>query len=153
MIRLAPTRGRRVVNRDTAETLGKVKRVLVDPTSARAVALELSGTPSDRALVEWPDVAGFGPDAIVVPSGEVLRGPRDAREEAFVAGRSEVLGKRVLTDTGQLLGELKDVELEESSGDVRAFELDRDRRIDVRRLVAVGPYAVIIPTPESSPER
>jgi sporulation protein YlmC with PRC-barrel domain len=148
MIRLAPTRGRRVVNRDTAETLGKVKRILVDPTSARAVAIELSGAPSDRALVEWGSLAGFGPDAVVVPSGEVLRGPRDAREEAFVAGRSEVLGKRVLTDQGELLGELKDVELEEASGDVQAFELDRARRIPVRRLVAVGPYAVIIPGPE-----
>jgi sporulation protein YlmC with PRC-barrel domain len=153
MIRLASARDRRVVNRETAETVGKVKRVLIEPASARAVALELSGARTEQSIVAWSDLAGFGPDAVVVPSGQVLRGPRDALEEDFVAGRSEILGKRVLTDAGELLGELKDVDLEDPSGEVRAFELDRGDTIRVGRMVAVGPYAVIIPANGGSNRR
>ena len=144
MIRLAPTRGQRVVDRDTAETLGKVKRVLVNARTATADAIEVDGA-GDRPILPWSAVVGVGPDAVVVPGRDALRVAEGDREQAFLDGRLDVLGKRLLTDAGNELGEVRDVELDEGSGELEAFELDDGTRRRVSGIVAIGPYAVIVP--------
>jgi uncharacterized protein YrrD len=144
-MRLRESADRRVVGRDSAEKLGAVKRYLVEPERAEIVALEVAGAPGGRTIVDWSSLTGFGPDAVVIAGSESLRAPEGDLERAFVDGRFDLDGKRILTAAGDELGGLRDVEFDERTGRLTALETDEGKLLPVKRLIAIGPYAVIIP--------
>jgi uncharacterized protein YrrD len=144
-MRFREAAGRRVVARDSAEKIGTVQRYLVEPEAAEIVALEISGGRGGGSIVDWRELAGFGPDAVIVPGPESLREPNDDWERAFLEGRFDLDGKRILTAGGDELGSLRDVEFDEQSGRLTAFETTEGRLLPVQRLIAIGPYAVIVP--------
>jgi uncharacterized protein YrrD len=144
-MRLREAVDRRIVARDSAAKIGSVKRFLVEPASATIVALEVGGVRGDRTIVDWHELSGFGPDAVVVPGPDSLRAPESDIERSFLEGRLDLDGKRILSEDGGELGGVQDVEFDERSGQVTAIETDDGRTIPVERLVAIGPYAVIVP--------
>jgi uncharacterized protein YrrD len=142
MMRLKEAMGRSVVARDTAETVGQVVGAVVDPASRRIVALQVGKGHKGR-LADWTSLTGVGPDAVVVDTAASLREPRREREERVVKGDVPLLGGRVLTDRGDLLGALDDVEFDESTGAVEAL-VAGDESIAAARLRSIGSYAVVV---------
>ncbi len=158
--------GRAVISRETAEQVGVVRRLLVDPASGRIPLLAVADLPRPivtpmaagpagaglmvdvddgevPVLLDWADVVGFGPDAVLIPSAAAIRPVRTDGERQFAAGFADLTGRRLLTADGTLLGQVSDVEFDETAGTLIGL-LAGDVRIPVDRLVAVGPYAVII---------
>lgn len=143
-------RRRRVVSTTTADTLGRVDELLVDPRRRAVVALHLTKSKVGDTL-EWSDVLAFGDDAVTVSGPDKLR---EASEEmALLAGKDHrLVGKRVLSTTGDDLGEVVDVDFDPTSGRVVTIQL-YDDAVEGERLVGVGSYAVVVepradPTPE-----
>ncbi|HVX44890.1 MAG TPA: PRC-barrel domain-containing protein, partial [Mycobacteriales bacterium] len=65
-------------------------------------------------------------------------------ELAVLADKNHrVLGKRVLTDRGDEVGSVSDIEFDPETGAVRALLLGKEE-ISGERLHAIGSYAVIV---------
>ncbi|MDQ4133073.1 MAG: PRC-barrel domain-containing protein [Actinomycetota bacterium] len=131
----------KVVSRETAEKIGDVRNVLVDVASRRITVVQVGKGRKGR-LADWDDVA-VGPDAVVVSSEAALHEPRSESEARVLGGDVTLLDARVLTDHGDALGTVSDVELDEASGAVTALTVD-SRSVDTDRLLAVGTYAVVV---------
>jgi len=136
--------GRAVVARDTAETVGQVHGAVVDVGSRRITAVQV-GKGHKAQLADWSAITGVGPDAIVVDSEGGLRGAQGEREERIVKGDIALLGGRVLTDRGDALGTLNDVEFDEDTGEVVALVCG-DTSVPAARLRSVGGFAIVVAT-------
>ena len=142
MTRLREALGQPVVARDTAETLGELHGVVLDATNPRIAAVQV-GKGNKARLADWSSVTGVGPDAVVVVGEVSLRPPLGEREEGFVKGDLPVLGGRVLTDRGDSLGALEDVEFHETTGELLAL-MAGDDTFDGSGLRSVGGYAMVV---------
>ncbi len=134
--------GRAVVARDTAETVGQVHGAVIDVDSLRIAAFQL-GKGHKAQLADWTAITGVGPDAIVVESQAGLRAANGEREERIVKGDIALLGGRVLTDRGDALGSLDDVEFDEETGEVVALVCG-DTSVAAARLRSVGGFAIVV---------
>lgn len=135
--------GRKVLAMKDARPLGKVARFLIDAAGGRVAAVQVDGSGSG-GLVDWENVSGFGPDAVMVGGAEQIRGPVGPWEERWYRGEFSLRGTLVLSEEGEARGRLADVEFDEGSGRLQALVMEGGR-LPVDRLVALGPYAVIVP--------
>ena len=75
-MRLSEAGGRPVIARESAETLGTLRHVVVDVATRRITALHVAGRRRKASLVDWSSIVGFGPDGIVVQRGGPDPAPR-----------------------------------------------------------------------------
>jgi sporulation protein YlmC with PRC-barrel domain len=132
------TIGRDVVETTSASTLGSVEGLVVDVPNHR-----LSGVVMASGIVPWSTFGSVGRDALTVPSAEVVEEPTTDEELDAIAGRSDPIGRRVITEDGRLLGKVADVSFDPESGAIRRFLLNDDD-VDGRRLIGIGTYAVVV---------
>ncbi len=64
--------GRKVVSRSSAKELGSVSHLIVDARQRRVVAVVI-GRGKKAQLIDWAQLSGFGPDAVMV--GDERRAP------------------------------------------------------------------------------
>jgi uncharacterized protein YrrD len=133
--------GQPVIASDTAERLGSVDAVVMDPAQRRITALHL-GAKAARFL-PWPDVRTVGEDAVMATSASAPRDAQGPLEERVAAGVGVKLGQRVLDDGGDELGTLDDVEFDSASGSVEQITVG-DVIIECDRLRGVGSYALVV---------
>lgn len=131
--------GTRVMSKSSAQKMGKVEGVVFDAPPRRVVALQVGRD----GLVDWVDVSGVGTDAVVVENEDRVRNAADAREERAMSGDFDWRGKRVLSDRGNELGTVTEVEIDEVSGLIEAVETS-EGRVLADRLRALGSYCVVV---------
>lgn len=147
-MRLSQADGRPVLSRESAERIGELRHVVVDPASRRITALHVSGKGKRAGLVAWADVVGFGEDGIVVSDDAATHPPGDERERAVAGGDLDLDGRLVLDDRGDSAGALTDVLFDEGTGALTAFVVG-EAEIPASRLRAIGPYCVIVKAEEA----
>lgn len=142
-LRFEQSRRTPVYTRDSADEIGHVVRFVITPGAHRVGAVHVTGRKRRAQLVDWSSIVGFGPDAVVVDSADSLRAADGDHEERVAGGHLDLPGRRVLTDGGYEIGELADVDFDESSG---VLELIRTTRTTVGGdgLLVIGPYAVVV---------
>lgn len=131
-----------MISRATARELGSVNHLLVD-AERRRVAAVIVGRGKRAHLVDWGQLSGFGPDAVMVSEERALRAPLDDRERAAADGKLELVGRRALTERGNELGTVDDVTFDPVTGVVEML-LIGDREIPAGSLLGSGPYAVVL---------
>ena len=136
---LSELKGRRVVSRASAETLGDVSDLWLTTGPATVSALHV-GKGRKAATVPWNQIVGIGPDAVVVTDDEAAAGTAE--------GASPV-GRLVLSELGNAVGTVSDVEFDETSGTVISLATD-SALIEGDRLLAAGPYALIVTAREGA---
>ncbi|HVC68902.1 MAG TPA: PRC-barrel domain-containing protein [Acidimicrobiales bacterium] len=134
--------GRKVLSRSSAKEVGVVSHLLVDAQQRRIDAVVV-GRGKKAQLVDWAQLSGFGPDAVMVVDEGVLRPPADDRERAAAEGKLELVGKRALSEGGNELGELDDVTFDADSGVLEEL-LIGVRRVPAGSLLGSGSYAAIL---------
>jgi uncharacterized protein YrrD len=135
--------GRKVVSRSTAEALGELSHMVIDSTRRHVSAVVVSKGKKHAFVVDWEHISGFGPDAVMVESEDILRPPADDHEQEAVDGKLELVGKRVLSERGNEHGSITDVEFDPDSGDVGSV-LVGEERIPATDLLGVGSYAAVL---------
>jgi len=138
--------GRKVISRATARDLGVVDHLLVDADQRRIAAIVV-GRGRKAQLVDWAELSGFGPDAVMVGDDGALRVPVDDRERASTEGKLDLIGKRTLTEQGNQLGVLVDVTFDTATGALEMLRVG-DRDIPAVSLLGCGPYAVVLDSGE-----
>ena len=132
--------GRQVVSTSTAETVGRVDYLLVDPVARRVVGVSVK----KAGLLRWRDLTAFGADAVTVASVDLLV-DQDAELDRFVGKEHDPVGKRALTSAGDELGAVTDVAFAPDSGEVTGLVLDTDTgTVAGVRLLGIGSYAVVV---------
>ncbi|MDX6760124.1 MULTISPECIES: PRC-barrel domain-containing protein [Streptomyces] len=137
------TKGRGVVGLSTAETLATVTGMAIAAAPARIAALRVK-TKSPGTIVTWNHVQAFGPDVITVRSADDFQTEDDVKTPA--GKHHDPLGKRVLTETGQDLGTVQDIEFHATTGHIQRLVLS-GQDVDGERLLGAGSYAVIVAAP------
>lgn len=147
MMRLSEIAGRSVFEADRAMTVGRVAGVVIDPRAAAVVALRVNRAPAGDML-HWPDISGFGPDAVMVRSPEAIR-EAAGRVAELRGGDHDFVGKRLLTDVGDDLGRVTDVAFDEQTGAV-AEVYTEDGPVRCDSLLGCGSYAVVVRRPPAA---
>jgi len=140
--------GRKVMSRASANEVGSVGHLLVDAQQRRVAAIVI-GHGRKAQLVDWAQLSGFGPDAIMVVDEAALRPPADDRERAAVEGSLELVGKRALSERGNELGQIDDVTFDAATGALEDL-LIGDRRVPAGTLLGNGSYAAVLDESQES---
>jgi len=137
MTALRGVMGRPVLEHDSAEEIGTVSGFALDVRGGRMREIVVKSGRRNR-LVDWSDVASIGPDAIIVAKG---RDPSDD-EADLVSGVSDPLGRRAVTDQGEDLGEVDDVEIRDD-GSID-YVVVPGRQVEAARLRGLGSFALVV---------
>jgi uncharacterized protein YrrD len=152
MMRIREALGRRVVARDTAEEIGQVRQVIIG-RDARITAITTGPFklgPDGPGWLDWSSIVGFGPDAVVAATALSVRRLASDEELAAISGGG-LLDRPLMTDAGDIVGSIADVEFDTATGRLTAF-LVGERAVPLTRLVAIGPFAVIVAAPKGTPQ-
>jgi sporulation protein YlmC with PRC-barrel domain len=143
VIRLSQLVGQRVLSRRDGGFIGSIRKMLLDPSRGAISRAALEAPIGGTLMLEWSAVVEVGSDAVMIASDGALGRPAGERDELLLGGRLDLIGKTVLTDEGDSLGELEDVDLDELSGRVVRLHLP-GQVVTPGRFVALGPDALII---------
>jgi sporulation protein YlmC with PRC-barrel domain len=135
-------RGRKVISRTSAQELGVVGDLLID-AQRREIAAVVIGRGKKAQLIDWAQVSGFGPDAVMVGDEGALRPPADERERAAASGKLELVGKRALTERGNELGTVDDLTFDPETGALEDLVVGT-HHIPAGALLSSGSYAAIL---------
>lgn len=135
-------KGRKVVSSSTATTVGKVTGFVVDPATRAVVGIQLKKA-EHGDMLRWSDITAFGTDAVTVTSPDLI-GDGGESVKALSGKAHRVLGKRLLTSTGDELGKVADIDFDPASGTLAALHVDDGSVLDAARLLGIGSYAVVV---------
>ena len=129
--------GHPVVAAGSAEHIGDLEGFVLDGSATKVAGIRV-GRGRHAQVIAWNSVQGFGEDAVVASA------PSEGGEgNEALSGRPEVIGALVLSTSGFELGEVSDIEFDESSGDVLSV-LAGAASIDVGRIRSLGSYAMVV---------
>lgn len=111
--------GRTIVAIDSGDDIAEIRDVVFDPTTGSLIGFTLNkrGWFRGRLKRTLPvdAIAAIGPDAVLTPSAKSLVATGHTDEELPADDGFDVIGVRVLTESGDDLGEISDVVLETGS--------------------------------------
>ena len=115
-----------IVSADEGEKLGRVDDVLLDRSCHHAVGLLVAdGMLSRQYVVPFSEVQTVGRDTVIVRTSARTMRATDWLNEGHDTQRSATItGKMVLTADGAQLGAIRDLDIEERSGRVRALDVE-----------------------------
>ncbi len=135
--------GHPVIVEDSAEQAGSVTGFVVDPKATTIQAIYLGGRGASGRFVSWGDIASFGTDAVMIKHSGSVRDGVDEREQRTASHDLALLDRRVLTDSGDELGVVDDIEFDPTDGHLEELTVDGEP-IGPDRLLGIGSYAVIV---------
>lgn len=143
MSSLAASVGLDVVSRATAERLGTLSAAVLDVPSRKLVAWQI-GTGRHALIADTANVRGIE-DAVVLEAESSARPTASPEEQATVDGKRPLLQARVLTDAGEEIGPVQDVEFDPETGAVGNIVVPGGP-ISADRLRGLGGYALVVTT-------
>lgn len=137
--------GRKIVSSSNAEKVGKVAGFVVDPRRRRVLAVRVKKSQTGDVL-RWSDLTAFGTDAVTVSDASMLGSGGD--DVAALSDKAHrLVGKRVLSTTGDELGKLGDVDFDPETGALTRLLVKDGPEVPAESLVGVGSYAVVVVAP------
>lgn len=134
--------GIEVVDTSTAEAIGHVDGIVIDPKSSSITGIVVGGS-----IAPWSETSGIGVDAVTIPSAESLREPATEIEKSAVAGDTAAVSKPVYTEDGFLIGDVGDIEFDAQTGVIGRLHIGDDD-VAGSRLLGVGSFAVVVTSPD-----
>ncbi|MEA2827723.1 MAG: hypothetical protein QOG43_2162 [Actinomycetota bacterium] len=134
--------GRKLISRSSAQDLGSVAHLLVD-AERRQITAVVVGRGKKARLVDWSEIGGFGPDAVMVSDESALRPPADDRERLAADGKLELLGQRAISELGNAMGTIDDVTFDPVTGALENLRVG-DREVPAGAMLGSGSYAVVL---------
>jgi uncharacterized protein YrrD len=120
--------GRPVVELTTARQRGAVVDVLIDPTQARVVALEVAAPGREaRERIPAASIARVGRDAVMLARSAAPEPSRSAGPEQEALDVGSLVGLEVLDEDGERAGYVRNARLEPDDLTVSLYELAQAR--------------------------
>ncbi len=115
-----------VYTRSQGKEQEAVRDLIFDHQNNRILALVLDegGWLRSARVVRWADVRSIGPDAVIIPSEDVIVPAEETNEVHDVLDEGNVLkGTQILTTDGKDLGAMTDVYFNEETGTLVGYEV------------------------------
>ena len=153
-MKFSELKGRAVVDIEDAKKIGEIDNLLLEPGTRQVSSLKVKtgGLFSTPLTIAISQLMNIGPDAVTVKSENAAKAkPSPSAEEPLEL--TSVLGHKVVTDAGTLIGEVHDVLLDPVSAAVTGYEV-REGGIFAKSLeisatpeVRYGDKLITIPAP------
>jgi len=123
MIKGSQLAGRAVIDMEAAERLGKIKEIIVQRDGERVAGFvvvhgeTLVGTAGKRWMIPASAVHSIGPDAVTV-RGSAMQQPAELDN---LPRMSDIIGHKMVTQSGRLLGVIDDVLINRADGTIVGF--------------------------------
>lgn len=153
-MKVSDLQGREVVSLDKADKVGYVDHVLLDLNAGQSVAIEvkLLGLFSGDKILPWSDIQSVGEDAVTIQNEEVLRDEKNSPLRDYPSA-SSIEGSKVMTQDGQDVGSVGDVDIDPGTGKVVAYLLKEGflaslahnkREIPVADIISISPNMIVV---------
>jgi uncharacterized protein YrrD len=125
MIKGSQLIGRSVIDMEAAERLGKIKEIIVQRDGERVAGFVITrgetvvGTGGTRRTIPASALHSIGPDAITVRGSAIKE--RSAADLDSFPRMSDVIGHKMVTRSGRLLGSIDDVLINGTDGTIIGF--------------------------------
>ena len=140
---------------DAGKNLGSVDRLLFSPEDMRVTGLMvapvagLMDEPEPQKLLSTDKIKAVGQDAITVDSASLLEVTAEGELPAGVVAFDQIEREKVLTESGEELGEVSSVEFDEQSFRLDYLEVGRgflsgSSLITVENIVSVGEDVIVV---------
>lgn len=141
MIRASELGGRAVVDMEAAEKLGNIHRIILDPDGRRVAGFVVARGGSlfnagPETTLPASAVHAIGPDAVTVRSVAISDVEADRLER--LPRVSDLVGRKVVSQDGQLLGTVDDVLLDTADGRIVGYALEGGTRLEKLENVLSG---------------
>ena len=103
--------GRAVISLETANALGRIDDLLVDPLSGHLTGFFVQRLDQSYALASIIDVHGIGPDAVMVEGDQSLVLVDASPLNTLPRAKQNLVGVKVITEHGLRLGEISNLYL------------------------------------------
>lgn len=142
--------GLRVISISDGTQVGVVKDLVLNQQS-KSLDFVIIDQPSDyfgAKVIAFSDILGLGEFAITIPHQEVIQDVAQNTEVQHLLKQDiRVIGTQVLTKKGQLIGEVKEIIIDEETGLIASclFESGGQmQEIDKERIITLGKELLII---------
>jgi uncharacterized protein YrrD len=159
LMRCRDVSGRPVVTLDEADDIAEVKDVVFDGVEGVVVGLTLNGrgllSGPLHEVLPWSRIRALGPDAVMIDGRGALGEPDEVMDGAVADPNADVIGARVITESGTALGEVVDmvIEVDDRRAAVVGFAMVREDAgrdaptalIPADDVISVSGDAMIVP--------
>jgi uncharacterized protein YrrD len=139
MIKGSQLIGRSVVDMEAAERLGKIKEIIVQRDGERVAGFVVAhgetfiGTGGTRRIIPASALHAIGPDAVTVRASVIKDRPPE--ELDTMPRMSDVIGHKMVTRSGRLLGSIDDVLINGADGSIIGFSVGEGMRNKVESIL------------------
>jgi len=103
--------GRAVVARATANKLGQIHDLIVDPVTGELAGLSVKMADESLRLVDGREIYSFGPDAVMINTDESAVPVQESPLKASPLAKSNLTGANVITEGGKHLGQIANISI------------------------------------------
>ena len=134
--------GHPLVSRATAENVGQLNDAVIDVDGRAVVAWQI-GKGRKATVVENAHLTGIGQAAAMLDEESSLRAAESVDEVATLKGQRSVIKARVLSDAGDVLGVVEDLEIDPDSGQILVVRTSGGD-VEPDRMRGFGSYALVV---------
>lgn len=141
-------KGRAVVTLSNAAKVGTIDEILFDGRYRQVMGFAIKrGTFSGRTAVARGSVTAIGRDAITLPGPDVIDASARPTAMTGTATLAQIHGTKVVSQGGEFLGTIEDVDLDDAATSVQAYILTaplldrlrhRQRRLAAQDVLSIG---------------
>lgn len=144
--------GLRIISISDGTQVGVVKDLVINP-QAKTLDFLVIDQPTDyfgAKVISFTDILGMGEFAITIPHPSVIQDVAQNLEvQNLLKQDIRVLGTKVLTKKGQLIGEVKELLIDEETGRIASCQFEADdqmHEIGAEQIITLGKELLIIET-------
>lgn len=153
-MKLSELKGKSVVGVAEARNVGVVEDVLVGPSfnTVEGLVIRVKKRGPEH-VISSENVRAIGRDVVTIDSANSLRTLDQAPNLAGLPRLTSALHSRVVTQDGQVLGSISEVEFDPTSRKITSFEYDgrglagllgRRHTLDAKDVISFGPGIVTV---------
>lgn len=142
--------GLRIINISDGTQIGVVKDLVLNP-KGKSLDFMIVDQPTDylgAKIIAFQDLLGLGEFAITIPHPGVIQDvAQNIEAQNLLKQETRVLGTKVLTKKGQLIGIVKEILIDEETGQIAAclFEADDQmQEIKAEHIITLGKELLIV---------
>jgi uncharacterized protein YrrD len=115
--------GRKVVSRATANKLGQVHDLIINPVAGRLAGLSVKLEDEGVPLVACDEIYSFGPDAVMINNDRSALPPENSPLKDLPFAMNKLVGAEVITEDGKILGQVANVFIHLSEEPLLIYEV------------------------------
>lgn len=115
--------GRTVIARATANKLGQIHDLVVDPVKGELIGLSLRMADESLRLIDSREIYSFGADAVMVNTDDSAIPLEKSTLKAAPLAKNNLVGVKIITEGGKLLGQIANLYIHLAETSIFIYEV------------------------------